>query len=423
MKTFYKKIAKTVLVFTVLVTVAAGGLSFGAVNAFAEDGTVPDEMNGIPGIYELNTVNEDGNPSATETVEEEPTGENQGGEDPSEEDPVDPPARVLNPGWQLIDGIWYYGNDDGTAKTGWLWYKNGWYYLMPEDGAMKTSWALVNEKWYYMDKNGKMLTGWIKPGRFWYYLSSSGAMDTGWIKYKNQWYFLDYVNGDMKTGWEVVDGIWYYFNDPNGDMRTGWMQSGNTWYYLTSWGLSYTGLAPWYENYYYVKEGVYDPTYNGKAKVSGLSREFSVVNGKVAGGVVPPSEQLSQAARAILNQTGWDIYKAYRWCIVNWTVYSVGGDYGTAYYADYGFRKRTGNCFVMAAMFTTLARELGFEAYQMAGYVGSSPHSWVEIRNKSDGKFYVCDPDFESERGNSGWCLYYGQKGTWMYNSYYRMHN
>ena len=331
-------------------------------------------------------------------------------------------GRVMT-GWIELGGKWYYFESSGAMKTGWFKYKNKWYFLDRNNGDMKTSWAYVDGKWYYMDQDGAMMTGWIELGGKWYYFEGSGAMQTGWLQYKNQWYFLDTENGNMVTGWFMIDEIWYYFNSPNGEMRTGWIQSGGTWYFLTSWGLSYTGLAPWNEDYYYVNKGTYDPTYNGKAKVVGLSKEFDVVNGRVSGGIVPPSEALSQAAKTILNQTGWDIYKAYRWCVVNWTVYSVGGDYGTAYYADYGFRKRTGNCYVMAAMFVTLARELGYEAYQISGFIGNSPHSWVEIRNKSDGKFYVCDPDFESERARNGFCIHYGQSGTWVYSNYYRMHN
>ena len=409
-------------------------------------------------------------------------------EDSSETEPekeeIVPVSFYMNPGWQWINGAWYFGNADYTVFTGWLKYKNRWYYLDPATGMMKTGWVLdqgiwyfldssgamrtgwlpygnswyflaangamlkgwvkYNNHWYYLDPetgamrlgwvdvngvrffldySGKMLTGWILLGNTWYYLSDNGTMQTGWLYYKNHWYYLDPVNGDMKTGWQTIDNILYYF-EPSGAMHEGWLEIDGVWYYLTRYGMTYTGLAPYNSDFYYVKDGVYDPSYNGKANIPGLSREFDVVNGYVCGGIVPPSEEVSKMARAVLDQTGWNIYAAYRYCILNWTTFTVGGEYGIAYYADYGFRAKTGNCYVMAAMFTALARELGYEAYQMSGYVADvSPHSWVEIRNKEDGRFYVCDPDLESEKGKGAFCFTYGTPGTWRYTSYYRMHN
>ena len=53
-----------------------------------------------------------------------------------------------------------------------------------------------------------------------------------------------------------------------------------------------------------------------------------------------------------------------------------------------------GNCYVMAAVFTYLAKDLGYDAHQVGGYQGSynTPHSWVEI--VINGTIYVFDPDF-----------------------------
>lgn len=81
---------------------------------------------------------------------------------------------------------------------------------------------------------------------------------------------------------------------------------------------------------------------------------------------------------------------------------------GTEWFANYGLSYRVGNCYVMAATFTRLARLLGYDARQVTGSVYSTyfanrraPHSWVEIH--IDGQTYICDPDFEQEKGYNGY--------------------
>ena len=89
------------------------------------------------------------------------------------------------------------------------------------------------------------------------------------------------------------------------------------------------------------------------------------------------------------------------------------------WYADYGFKNRKGNCYVMAAMFCEMARVLGYEAHQISGRVplragGYGAHSWVEV--KIGDTFYVFDPDFQNENPDkNGYQIYYGQSGTWKY--------
>lgn len=332
------------------------------------------------------------------------------------------PSGAMQTGWQLIDGKWYLFSGSGSQITG--WYKSGkiWYYLDPENGDMKTGWALVGDKWYFMNDSGAMQTGWLKRGNTWYLLGSSGAMQTGWQKINGTWYYLDPENGDMKTGWVLVDDVWFYLNG-NGSLFTGWLQSGSTWYYLTSNGLNYTGLAAWSGDYYYVKEGVYDPTFNGTARIPGLGRDLEVVNGKTPGGTVQPSDAIVKKVQKVMSDNKIrNLWEAFNWCVMTYSVYTTGGGYGTAYYADYGLTNHYGNCYVMAATFVVMARELGYEAYQISGYIASTYiHSWTEV--KVDGKFYVFDPDFVVDQGGNGFMINYGDKGTWRYTDAYRMSN
>lgn len=86
--------------------------------------------------------------------------------------------------WELIQGKWYYFNQDGYAQTGW---------------------QLINDKWYYLGGDGVMRTGWLDDGGNWYFLDSDGARVSGWKEVKpGEWYYMD-VDGRMMAG-TVIDG-------------------------------------------------------------------------------------------------------------------------------------------------------------------------------------------------------------------------
>ena len=108
--------------------------------------------------------------------------------------------------WEKIDGVWYYFDDEGWMKTGWV--KDGSWYYLDGSGAMQTGWVKDNGAWYYLNQSGAMQTGWVKDNGTWYYLNQSGAMQTGWVK-DGSWYYLD-GSGAMQTGWMKVSGKWYY---------------------------------------------------------------------------------------------------------------------------------------------------------------------------------------------------------------------
>ena len=128
--------------------------------------------------------------------------------------------------WEKIDGVWYYFDDEGWMKTGWV--KDGKWYYLSESGAMQTGWVKDNGVWYYLNQSGAMQTGWVKDNGTWYYLDGSGAMQTGWVK-DGSWYYLD-GSGAMQTGWVKDNDNWYYLQD-SGAMKTGWMKVNDKWYY------------------------------------------------------------------------------------------------------------------------------------------------------------------------------------------------
>ena len=89
---------------------------------------------------------------------------------------------------------------------------------------------------------------------------------------------------------------------------------------------------------------------------------------------------------------------------------------GTHYYAHIGYSVHKGNCYVMAATFCELAKDLGYNAVEVYGWDPAAngaqlPHSWVEI----DGRIY--DPEAEYELGTyNGWNRAYGERGTLRYH-------
>lgn len=133
--------------------------------------------------------------------------------------------------WEKIDGVWYYFDDEGWMKTGWV--KDGKWYYLSESGAMLTGWKKINNTWYHLNNSGAMETGWSQVNGSWYYLNSSGAMQTGWVK-DGSWYYLN-NSGAMKTGWLKDNGVWYYLQE-SGAMKTGWMKASGKWYYAYSSG-------------------------------------------------------------------------------------------------------------------------------------------------------------------------------------------
>ena len=134
-------------------------------------------------------------------------------------------------GWDKIDGVWYYFDDEGWMKTGWV--KDGKWYYLSESGAMLTGWKKINNAWYHLNDSGAMETGWSQVNGSWYYLNSSGAMQTGWVK-DGSWYYLN-NSGAMKTGWLKDKGVWYYLQD-SGAMKTGWMNVSGKWHYAYNSG-------------------------------------------------------------------------------------------------------------------------------------------------------------------------------------------
>lgn len=148
-------------------------------------------------------------------------------------------SGALFTGWQQITGNWYFFSDSGAMITGWKQDSGNWYFFSGS-GAMVTGWQQISGKWYFFSGSGAMVTGWQQISGNWYFLSGSGAMVTGWQKISGNWYLFN-GSGAMLTGWQKSSGKWYYMDHSSGAMKTGWLLLSGKWYYLDTDGSMITG--------------------------------------------------------------------------------------------------------------------------------------------------------------------------------------
>lgn len=297
----------------------------------------------------------------------------------------------------------------------------------PEDVKLEPGWNFIDGKKYYADANGKITTGWVKDENSWYYLQTEkecpktpGAMKTGWFTQNNNWYYLDPARGGkmVASEWMLIDGRWYHFYG-GGGMETGWTKQNGNWYHLNANGAMETGWIIMNDDWYYLY-----PAGNSSVAPEGAMAVNTVINGYV---VAPDGvyNEAYQGAYNVLNRVGWNLWAAYNWSAnLPYVNYSNDPSPGSKNFAVHGFKTKTGDCYVMAGTFYYMAKLLGYDAHQIAGYVplrsgNMGVHSWVEI--DMNGSTYVFDPDFTHESGRNGYQISYGMSGTWRYSNYYRM--
>ena len=209
-------------------------------------------------------------------------------------DPGQEPAG----GWQEIDGVFYYEDDQGNYVAGWQTIDGKTYYFDPANGcAMATGWLKLEGETYYLDEDGLKLSGWQtvdgesryfdedgKLQRGWltladgkYYLSDDGSKTVGWLELEGKRYYLD-ENGRTVTGW-VEDAGKRYFMDADGAMSVGWIQDGDDRYYLTNSGEMQTGWVEENGYKYYLRDD--GKAAKGKLVVGGKTCYFTSTGAQV----------------------------------------------------------------------------------------------------------------------------------------------
>lgn len=232
-------------------------------------------------------------PAAT-AAPESPTETPAATETPAPMDPVQP--MDFTPGWNLVNGKYYYYLDDGTMVRG-QWFKDGndWYYFN-DDGTMKSAewfrdgidtyylrdwggmlhdqfyryegklyyfrgWGgmmydmkfQVGNKWYKANSDGTLVKGWTQEGDKFYYYDDQYTLyrQEGWLKLGNVYYYIN-ADGSRVQGQWLKDGIDLYYMNADGTMKSAeWYKEGNDWYYFRDWG------AAIYDTLFYEGENIY----------------------------------------------------------------------------------------------------------------------------------------------------------------------
>lgn len=232
-------------------------------------------------------------PAAT-AAPESPTETPAATETPAPMDPVQP--MDFTPGWNLVNGKYYYYLDDGTMVRG-QWFKDGndWYYFN-DDGTMKSAewfrdgidtyylrdwggmlhdqfyryegklyyfrgWGgmmydmkfQVGNKWYKANSDGTLVKGWTQEGDKFYYYDDQYTLyrQKGWLKLGNVYYYIN-ADGSRVQGQWLKDGIDLYYMNADGTMKSAeWYKEGNDWYYFRDWG------AALYDTLFYEGENIY----------------------------------------------------------------------------------------------------------------------------------------------------------------------
>ncbi|MBR2522756.1 MAG: leucine-rich repeat protein [Coriobacteriales bacterium] len=163
------------------------------------------------------------------------------------------------PGWNKIDGYWYYFDEDGDMVTS-TWKKDskGWCYL-GEDGRMVTNgWAKDSNGWCWIGDSGYMVvaTKWIKVDGVWYHITNGYRDANKWMKDGTRWCYLGADGTMVKSTWKKDSKGWCYLDasgymvtnafvpDSKGQcwlgsdgymvVATKWIKYDGDWYHITS---------------------------------------------------------------------------------------------------------------------------------------------------------------------------------------------
>ncbi len=93
---------------------------------------------------------------------------------------------------------------DNSQKGRWVQDEKGWYFRRNDGSYPKSGWS----KLYWLGKE------------YWYYFDENGYMKLGWMDVNGNRYYLNPVigtnSGKMLTGWQLIDQKWYYFSTEQG---------------------------------------------------------------------------------------------------------------------------------------------------------------------------------------------------------------
>ncbi len=151
--------------------------------------------------------------------------------------------------WAEIDGKWYFTDAAGKPKKDMIFARGGKRYCLGEDGSAQTGFFWYREVYYYANEECELYDTqtWIQYGKDWYLTDANSRIQMDkLVTINGRMYYLGPA-GDMKTG-VVITSEGVYYAMANGQIRTtaGWIKSGGYWYYIDKGGKIRTNAGIWW---------------------------------------------------------------------------------------------------------------------------------------------------------------------------------
>lgn len=113
--------------------------------------------------------------------------------------------------WNMYNGKWYYYDDKGDAKRGWIQTGEDWFWVDPDYNMYVNQWLKKDNKWYYLRDGGYMVRGWATIDNEKYFMDGSGMMIGGnWLQTDTGWFYFDPTGKMVHDNWVMWNNVWYY---------------------------------------------------------------------------------------------------------------------------------------------------------------------------------------------------------------------
>ena len=318
-----------------------------------------------------------------------------------EEDAVSETEKSVSLRVESINGILRITDNTGKFYKGMHTIGTKTYCADENARVIVDRFFIYNGRAYISDKTGAIRTGVVFSREYGYYYycnpAEGGAIkpDAGFVEWNGNRYYVNKGGKIAANGFTIIHGTAYIIGK-NGVIKTGVV-------YSSQYGYCY----------------YCDPENGGAIKVDAGYVEWEGKQYYVnKGGKIVPTVEFKAAA--LMDEIGHSLFNAYKYLAKQpyYRMY-VSTSKGKEWFADFGFSRGEGNCYVKTAMLYYMAKSMGYDNIRAVdgyclGYGGERlPHGWLEYYE--NGKTYIIDPTFENEVGRNGYMIQYGQKGTWKY--------
>jgi len=302
-------------------------------------------------------------------------------------------------GWVKIDGYYYWQRANGTIVTSKGFKKlGGKTYYLASGGRRKTGLLTIKGKIYYLKPSLVYGLTTVKGNTYYFDETTGAAVTSDWVTIKKKTYYFD-ANGCMVKGqWIEYEGHYYYIKK-NGVLHSAgkWMTLSTGTYYISKKGYRVTGLKTISgKKYYFLSDGTlvtdktayaingtyYTISSDGVATVADTSNvkvQCSIKTQEFIAKHTSSGQTNAEKFRKCFNYiiaytrfTGYDPLTSSEAATDTWPYSRALEMLNT---------NLTGNCYGMASLIASCAKELGYQPYVVAI---TAQHGFVII----DGKYY-----------------------------------